>query len=299
MKKPPLPVFVYSEDYNLDLGPHVFPAVKFSYLYNAIKDDRRFKKHRFVEPEPATIQELEQVHKDDYILDLLELRSSSRLSRSELPLTKAVVDAFFIATGGSIRAAREALVHGSAVNIGGGFHHAFRSQAEGFCYINDVAVAIRCLIKEKLIEKALVIDLDVHQGNGTARIFRFDRRVYTFSMHEEKNYPAKKESSNLDVSLDTACNDEEYLQLLHKSLEKVKKNFKPDLIFYLAGVDVFRMDRLGGLSLTKDGIKERDRMVRDFMPEVPIAMVLAGGYAVNDTDTVDLHMQTCEVLAGI
>ena len=299
MPEIPLPVFIYSDNYNLDLGPHVFPAIKFGFLYESLKEDRRFRKHRFIEPEPASREEAETVHKDSYIEDLLELRRSSRLNRSELPLTKEVVDAFFLSTGGTILAAREALLHGSAVNIGGGFHHAFRNQAEGFCYLNDVAIAIRCLIKEGSIERALVIDLDVHQGNGTARIFRFDRRVFTFSMHEEKNYPAKKERGSLDIALPTACDDEDYLQSLGGALEKIREKFEPDIIFYLAGVDVFRMDRLGGLSLTKEGIRKRDQMVRDFMPDVPLTMVLAGGYAVHDMDTVELHKQTCEVLAGM
>ncbi|MCB1172347.1 MAG: histone deacetylase [Leptospiraceae bacterium] len=299
MKKQLLPVFVYSENYNLDMGPHVFPAIKFGVLHERLRSDRRFRKHDFVEPVKATRSEVENVHSSDYVSDLLELKHSSRLLRSELPLTSEIVEAFFWACGGTLLAAREALRVGRAMNLGGGFHHAFRNQAEGFCYLNDVAVAIRTLIREDRIARALIIDLDVHQGNGTARIFRFDRRCYTFSMHEENNYPQKKERSNLDVPLPTAITDEEYLRLLEQSLEKIAQSYEPDLIFYLAGVDVYRLDRLGGLSLSREGIAQRDKMVARFMPEVPLVTVLAGGYAVNDMDTVDLHLQTCEAMADL
>lgn len=299
MKKMPVPVFIYSEGFNLELGPHVFPAIKFSYVYSALKEDNRFAKHTFIEPDCATHDEILTVHSKDYLKDLLGLKNSSRLHKSELPLTKDIVDAFLLSTGGTIRAAHEALEHGRAMNIGGGFHHAFRNQAEGFCYINDVAVAVRTLQKQNKIEKALIIDLDVHQGNGTAHIFRLDRRrVFTFSMHEEKNYPIKKEKSSLDIALETACDDETYLELLEKSLEKIQKSFQPDIIFYLGGVDTYRLDRLGGLSITKQGMAKRELMISRFMPDVPLVAVLAGGYAVNDTDTVELHLQTCEALGG-
>jgi len=195
-------------------------------------------------------------------------------------------------------AAELALDAGRAMNLSGGFHHAFADHAEGFCYINDVAVAIRVLQKEKKISKALVIDLDVHQGNGISKIFQKDKKVFTFSMHEEKNYPIKEKSS-LDVGLETGIKDEEYLNLLEKNLAFIKKNFNPDIIFYVAGVDPYELDRLGGLSVTKEGLKKREIMVRDFMPDKPIVIVLAGGYAMNTEDTVNLHVQTAEVMAEL
>jgi acetoin utilization deacetylase AcuC-like enzyme len=292
------PIFIYSDNYNIPLQGHVFPAIKFSLIYKKLKEDPRFENHKFIEPVPATIDQLKLVHDKEYLNDLIYLRFSKRVYRSELPLNKETIDAFFLATGGTILAAELALEAGRAMNLSGGFHHAFADHAEGFCYINDVAVAIRVLQKEKKISKALVIDLDVHQGNGISKIFQKDKKVFTFSMHEEKNYPIKEKSS-LDVGLETGIKDEEYLNLLEKSLAYIKKNFNPDIIFYVAGVDPYEMDRLGGLSITKEGLKKRDIMVRDFMPDKPIVIVLAGGYAMNTEDTVNLHVQTAEVMAEL
>ena len=292
------PIFIYSDNYNIPLQGHVFPAIKFSLIYKKLKEDPRFENHKFIEPVPATIDQLKLVHDKEYLNDLIYLRFSKRVYRSELPLNKETIDAFFLATGGTILAAELALDAGRAMNLSGGFHHAFADHAEGFCYINDVAVAIRVLQKEKKISKALVIDLDVHQGNGISKIFQKDKKVFTFSMHEEKNYPIKEKSS-LDVGLETGIKDEEYLNLLEKSLAYIKKNFNPDIIFYVAGVDPYEMDRLGGLSITKEGLKKRDIMVRDFMPDKPIVIVLAGGYAMNTEDTVNLHVQTAEVMAEL
>jgi acetoin utilization deacetylase AcuC-like enzyme len=292
------PIFIYSDNYNIPLQGHVFPAIKFSLIYKKLKEDPRFENHKFIEPVPATIDQLKLVHDKEYLNDLIYLRFSKRVYRSELPLNKETIDAFFLATGGTILAAELALEAGRAMNLSGGFHHAFADHAEGFCYINDVAVAIRVLQKEKKISKALVIDLDVHQGNGISKIFQKDKKVFTFSMHEEKNYPLKEKSS-LDVGLETGIKDEEYLNLLEKSLAYIKKNFNPDIIFYVAGVDPYEMDRLGGLSVTKEGLKKRDIMVRDFMPDKPIVIVLAGGYAMNTEDTVNLHVQTAEVMAEL
>ena len=292
------PIFIYSDNYNIPLQGHVFPAIKFSLIYKKLKEDPRFENHKFIEPVPATIDQLKLVHDKEYLNDLIYLRFSKRVYRSELPLNKETIDAFFLATGGTILAAELALDAGRAMNLSGGFHHAFADHAEGFCYINDVAVAIRVLQKEKKISKALVIDLDVHQGNGISKIFQKVKKVFTFSMHEEKNYPIKEKSS-LDVGLETGIKDEEYLNLLEKSLAYIKKNFNPDIIFYVAGVDPYEMDRLGGLSVTKEGLKKRDIMVRDFMPDKPIVIVLAGGYAMNTEDTVNLHVQTAEVMAEL
>jgi len=292
------PIFIYSDNYNIPLHGHVFPAIKYSLIYKKLKEDPRFENHKFIEPVPATIDQLKLVHDKEYLNDLIYLRFSKRVYRSELPLNKEIIDAFFLATGGTILAAELALDAGRAMNLSGGFHHAFADHAEGFCYINDVAVAIRVLQKEKKISKALVIDLDVHQGNGISKIFQKDKKVFTFSMHEEKNYPIKEKSS-LDVGLETGIKDEEYLNLLEKSLAYIKKNFNPDIIFYVAGVDPYEMDRLGGLSITKEGLKKRDIMVRDFMPDKPIVIVLAGGYAMNTEDTVNLHVQTAEVMAEL
>lgn len=293
-----LPVFIYSPGYNLQLEAHVFPAVKFSLIYSKLKEDPAFAQHRFFEPMPASFDDAATVHKKDYLQDLQTLNFSRRVYRSELPLTKSIVDAFFLGTGGTIMAAEMALDYGRAMNLSGGFHHAFADHAEGFCYLNDVGIAVRVLQKQKRIKRALIIDLDVHQGNGTAKIFRHSRHVFTFSMHEEKNYPIKEKGS-LDIGLDSAMHDEEYLNLLETNLMKVRKSYKADLVFFVAGVDPYENDRLGGLSISKEGMAARDRMVCEMFADTPIAAVLAGGYAIKTEDTVDLHIQTAKALAGM
>ncbi len=293
-----LPVFVYAPEYDLEIGPHVFPAIKFGILRNRLRADERFQDHLFARPEPLTVKEARTVHGSRYLEALVNLRPTPALRRSELPLTRQIVDGFFLASGGTLLAARLALENGRAMNLSGGFHHAFAREAQGFCYLNDVAIAVRILQKEKKIRRALIVDLDVHQGNGTARIFRRDRNVFTFSMHEMNNYP-RKEKSSLDVGLATGCEDREYLSLLRDALRTIRARFTPDMIFYLAGVDIFEKDRLGGLALSRQGMLERDRVVRDFMPGVPLVTVLAGGDSINTDDTISLHLQTCEVLAGL
>ncbi|MBI3394934.1 MAG: histone deacetylase [Spirochaetia bacterium] len=293
-----LPVFIYSDEYDMDLGPHVFPSVKFGFIYRRLKSDPRFAMHRFIEPVAASVEEAGTVHSPEYLQDLTTLTMSPRVSRSEIPLIKPLVDTFFLAVGGTVLAARTALTAGRAMNLTGGFHHAFGDHAEGFCYLNDVAIAIRLLQKEGLVKNVAIIDLDVHQGNGTAKIFQDDPSVFALSLHEENNYPVK-ERGTLDVGLRSGCHDDEYLQALSNALEKLRAAMDPDLIFYLAGVDTFERDRLGGLSLSREGMAARDRLVRDFMPTKPLAAVLAGGYAIDTDDTVALHVQTAEVLAGL
>ncbi len=293
-----LPIFIYSDNYNMDLGEHVFPSVKYRYIREALRKDERFQEHKFLEPIMLSYEEAGTVHKNAYLEDLKQLNFSKRVYRSELPLNRMIVDAFFLGSGGTLLAAEMALQHRLAMNLAGGFHHAFADHAEGFCYLNDVAIAVRVLQKQKRIRKALVIDLDVHQGNGTARIFRSSRSVYTFSIHEEKNYPPKEKGS-LNIGLESGTSDEKYLETLADSLKQIKSRFKPDLVAYVAGVDPYENDRLGGLSISKEGLAIRDQMVRDAFADVPMFAVLAGGYAINTQDTVDLHVQTCEVLAGL
>jgi Deacetylases, including yeast histone deacetylase and acetoin utilization protein len=191
------PIFIYSDNYNIPLQGHVFPAIKFSLIYKKLKDDSRFENHKFIEPVPATIDQLKLVHDKEYLNDLIYLRFSKRVYRSELPLNKEIIDAFFLATGGTILAAELALDAGRAMNLSGGFHHAFADHAEGFCYINDVAVAIRVLQKEKKISKALVIDLDVHQEMEYQKFFKKIKSIYIFYARRE-DYPIKEKSS-LDV----------------------------------------------------------------------------------------------------
>lgn len=294
----PVPVFIYSDGYDLQLTDHVFPSVKFGLIYRRLRADPAFANHRFIEPMPATYEDAATVHKKEYLRDLATLNHSRNVHRSELPLNREIIDAFFLAAGGTMLAAELALGCGRAMNLSGGFHHAFADHAEGFCYLNDVAIAIRVLQKQKMIKRALIVDLDVHQGNGSARIFRHSSHVFTFSMHEEKNYPVK-ERGRLDVGLATAIRDNEYLFLLEENLDRIRRSFEPDLIFFVAGVDPYEEDRLGGMSLTKEGLRRRDVMVRDAFPGIPLVAVLAGGYAMHTDDTVELHVQTARVLADL
>jgi acetoin utilization deacetylase AcuC-like enzyme len=200
----------------------------------------------------------------------------------------------WLCTGGSILTGRLALESGICVHLGGGFHHAFPDHGEGFCLINDVAIAIRCLMHENAIQRAVVVDCDVHHGNGTAAIFSGDDTVFTFSMHQQHNYPAWKPPGDLDLGLDNGVGDEEYLALLRRHLPAITDAHQPQLAFYLAGADPYRHDQLGGLDLTVDGLRRRDELVLDQFRSagIPVAITLAGGYAVDPNDTVEIHCNT-------
>lgn len=283
--------------YYCDIGEHVFPMVKFEMLRRALRNDGDIPESAFLTPEPASLDELHLAHTPEYIADLCAAHHTVRTQPSELPMTEQIVNAFMHAAGGSILASRKALEGGLAMNLSGGFHHAFPDHAEGFCYVNDVAVAVRVVQKEGLIQRAAVVDLDVHQGNGTAFTFQDDPSVFTFSMHQENNYPVKRPGS-LDVGLADGVGDEQYLTLLKANLGPIFDRFRPQLILYVAGVDVFAEDQLGGLRLTLDGIAERDRIVIRECRErgVPLAAVLGGGYARRLEDTVKAHHGTARLL---
>jgi len=284
---------VYSPRYDLSDYKQVLSAEKYKLLYDELKHER----WRWHTPDVAAEATLALVHTKAYLKDFLSAHLSEHTLRAEVPIDKRIVEAVRTATQGTILAAELAVRHGLAVNLSGGFHHSFAEHAEGFCYLNDTVIAIRHLRKTHVRLKVLVIDLDVHQGNGTAFLLKDDRLSFTFSMHEKDNYPAKKQSS-LDVDLASFMRDAEYLKLLTANLEQVKSRFSPDLIFYLAGADVYKDDTLGGLELTMDGIAERDRIVRDFMPEVPLVMLPAGGYARQIIDTARIHARTIRILHG-
>src|SRR5467141_4877477 len=213
-------------------------------------------------PERASEEQILRVHDRDYVDKLLQGRLSVlEEAVLELPYSKQLVEASFLCAGGSILAAREALARGVGINIGGGFHHAFPDHGEGFCVVNDVAIAIRALQHEGLIRRAAVIDLDVHQGNGTAAIFRDDASVFTFSMHDEQNYPAIKPPSDLDVGLETGTGGAEYLAALERHVPAILERHRPHLVAYVAGADPFEQDQLGGLKLTREDLRKRDRVV--------------------------------------
>jgi acetoin utilization deacetylase AcuC-like enzyme len=294
------PALIYSKDYYMDLGTHVFPGEKYRLIYDLLKKRKKLDDLDILSPRPASISDLGLAHSSSYRDSLFSLKQNSMTAYSEIPLTKPIVEAFVLAAGGTILAAEEALKRGAAVNLSGGFHHAFSEHAEGFCLINDLAVGIRSLQSRKIIQKAAVIDCDLHQGNGTARIFSEDSSVFTFSIHQENNYPPK-EKSNLDIGLPDFTEDEVYLAHLEKAVPQILDTFKPELVLYQAGADPYKEDKLGGLLISKQGLKKRDCLVftQCLSRKIPIAATLGGGYAEKLEDTVEIHAGTVEAMLEV
>jgi acetoin utilization deacetylase AcuC-like enzyme len=287
---------VYHPGYDLNLGEHVFPARKYRLIHDQLLDEGFAEPIDFVEPQPAADEDILRVHEPGWVQRLKTgTLTPQEILRLEIPHSKQMVEAFWLATGGTILAGRNALGDHIGFNIGGGFHHAFPGHGEGFCAIHDVAVAIRALQHERRIERALVVDCDVHHGNGTAAIFAGDRSVLTLSMHQFNNYPSEKPPSAIDIHLRDGVSDDEYLDRLRGAL-KVAMSFAPNMIFYLAGADPYYEDQLGGLSLTKEGLKQRDRAAFEtgLGSSVPIVVALAGGYARTTGDTVAIHCNTAK-----
>jgi acetoin utilization deacetylase AcuC-like enzyme len=286
---------VYHDRYDLNLGAHIFPSQKYRLVAVSLKGEGLAGPEDFLAPEPASDEDILLVHSQEYVRKLKtgKLTDLEKL-RMEIPYSKEMVEAVWLATGGTILAGRRALSDGLAVNLGGGFHHAFPDHGEGFCVIHDVAVGIRRLQVDRAIERAMVVDTDVHQGNGTAAIFSGDGTVFTFSMHQENNYPYPKPQSNIDLDLPDGIEDAGYLELLEENLERAFAEFSPDLVFFLSGADAYREDQLGGLALTVEGLKRRDAMVFGEARRrgVPVAATLAGGYARRVVDTVKIHVNT-------
>lgn len=290
----PFPI-VYSDQYELNLGAHVFPAQKYRLIYQELLNRQMAEPGDFVAPSPASDQDVLLVHTPDWVSKLRQgTIPHEDVLRMEVPYSRELVEAFWLSAGGSILASRLALERGAAVNLCGGFHHAFPDHGEGFCMIHDVAIAIRRLQADGAVRRILVVDLDVHQGNGTAVIFRDDPNVFTLSLHQLNNYPAWKPPSSLDIDLDDGVGDEEYLRLLNGALAQACVAIRPDLVCYLAGADPYREDQLGGLALTMEGLQDRDLCVcsAPCIRGVPIMVTLAGGYAVNLWDTVTIHVNT-------
>ena len=286
---------IYHEGYDLNLGPHVFPSQKYRMVRDKLLADGIAGPEDFVTPAPADDADILRVHSQDYVRKLKTgSLSLAEILRLEVPYSKELVEAFWLAAGGSILAAQRALTDGWAANIGGGFHHACTDHGEGFCAIHDVAVAIRRLQFDRRIETAMVVDTDVHQGNGTAEIFGGDGTVFTLSIHQENNYPYPKPRSTMDINLADGTGDADYLPILEKHLHQAFERFSPQLLFYVAGADPYRDDQLGGLKLTMEGLRRRDALVFDYARKhgVPVAVTLAGGYARQVVDTVQIHMQT-------
>jgi len=285
--------FVYSHKYNLQLGSHVFPAIKYEQLYNQICMDDEMSQVEVFHPEPCSRELLELVHTKNYLDDLFSLTMTNLTKYSELPLTQSILETFLYGVGGTILATDLTEKFDYVFNIGGGYHHSYPDHAEGFCYLNDVAVATNMYLGKYPENKVLIIDLDVHQGNGNSKIFQGDERVFTFSMHQENLYP-KKEVSSLDIGLPEYCSDTIYLKYLDDALNDIYKVHKPQLIYYLAGADPYEDDRLGSLKITKYGLISRDKKIKDFAVKTnsKAVIVTAGGYATNTSDTVMIHYQT-------
>ena len=291
---------IYHEGYDLNLGSHVFPSQKYRLIRERLLAEGFAEPGDFIAPEPASDEDLMLVHQRGWVqrlkngtLDYLEIM------KLEIPYSQKMVNAFWLAAGGTVLAARLALQEGMGFNIGGGFHHAFSGHGEGFCAIHDVAVAIRKMQSERCIERAMVVDVDVHDGNGTAGIFAGDASVFTLSIHQLHNYPSIKPPSTVDIELDDGVGDEEYLEKLGEACRRGINEFRPQLIAYVAGADPYREDQLGGLSLTIEGLKRRDRMVFELAREsqIPVVVTLAGGYAVRVEDTVTIHSNTAKAAA--
>jgi acetoin utilization deacetylase AcuC-like enzyme len=286
---------VYHERYDLRLGPHVFPSQKYRLVRDALLSSGAADPADILTPQPATDHDVRLVHTKEWVDKLRnDWLSASERMLLEIPYSDHVVEAFWLAAGGSILAGRCALVDGMGVSLGGGFHHAFPGHGEGFCMINDVAIAIRKLQADGAIGKCMVVDTDVHQGNGTAAILKNDDSVFTFSIHQKNNYPTPKQASDLDINLEDGVEDEEYLAALSQGLADSFLKFQPELVFYVGGADPYREDQLGGLKLSLDGLRRRDelvfRMAREW--KAPVAITFAGGYARNVEDTVQIHVNT-------
>jgi len=324
---------VYSDDYYLPIGSHVFPAEKYHRIHKRLIESGVADAKDFVAPQPASDQDILLVHTPQYVHKLKTGTLSAREElEMEIPYSPELVRAFWLSAGGSILAADYALNDRVAINVGGGFHHAFPDHGEGFCMIHDVAVAIRRMQRDEKIRTAMTVDCDVHQGNGTAVIFAGVRvpsdplpsvggaripvshaarirnthagDVFTISLHQENNYPAFKPPSSIDVDLPDEIGDDDYLAWLDNALSSGLRQFEPELLCYIAGADPYREDQLGGLSLTIEGLKKRDELVFRVARarDIPVMVTFAGGYAHKVDDTVTIHCNTVvaakEVFAG-
>jgi acetoin utilization deacetylase AcuC-like enzyme len=288
---------VWSPRYEVDIGHHVFPTAKYRLVRDRLVEERVVGVADIVEPEAVNEATLGRVHTAEYLRKIRENDfTPDERTRLEVPITQELIRAARVACGGTLLAARRAMDEGVAVHLGGGFHHAFADHGEGFCLLNDVAVASCALLAERKAEQVLIIDLDVHHGNGTAAIFADESRVFTFSMHQQNNYPAEKPRSDYDVGLPDGVRDDRYMVLLDEHIPRILDARRPEIVFYLAGADPYREDQLGGLGLSLDGLRQRDRLVLHECRHrnIPVAVTMAGGYALRTEDTVAIHVATVQ-----
>lgn len=274
---------------------HRFPMLKYELIPDQLLYEGLVSEDQFFSPKKIKEKWVEKAHDRIYIQNLKSLSlTKSEIRKTGFPLTRELVEREFMITEGSRQCVDYALEFGAAANIAGGTHHAFRDKGEGFCLFNDVAVASYYALEKFKMDQILVIDLDVHQGNGTASIFGKENRVYTFSMHGKKNYPFKKEKSDLDIELDDGVKDDEYLKTLEQTVKKLDAKLNPNLIFYISGVDILSTDKLGRLKVSREGCKKRDEMVFEFAQKnnVPIVTSMGGGYSEKIYDIVEAHCNT-------
>lgn len=287
-------------DYVAQIGDdHRFPIKKFGELIKLLKKKNIATSNNIFEPSEVSTSTLLGVHSEEYIKKINNLSlSKDEIRKLGFPLVKSVRRRSFVATGGTVLAAKLAVKHKLACNTAGGSHHAFSNQGNGYCVFNDVAVAAKYLNNKFKYKKILILDLDVHQGDGTAKIFENDDSVFTVSIHSKKNYPSKKQKSNIDIELEDGIQDEEYLNIVNQLLKKIEK-FQFNFVFYIAGVDIHFEDRLGKLNITEKGIKKREELVINsfFKKNIPLCGVLGGGYNNNFEQLVHLHSilhETCK-----
>ena len=287
--------------YHLPEG-HRFPMDKYELLPEQLLHEGTCDQDNFFEPEKPNDKHILAVHTPEYYYDLVNLTLNQRAARKiGFPLSRNLIEREVIIADGTIKASKFAIQHGIAMNISGGTHHAFTDRGEAFCLLNDQAIAARYLQSNGLAKKILIVDLDVHQGNGTAEIFQNDTSVFTFSMHGESNYPFKKEQSDLDIALEKNTDDTTYLELLKATLPKLIDTEQPDFIYYLCGVDVIASDKLGQLSLSTEGCKARDRFVLEQckLNRIPVMCSMGGGYSPDIKIIVDAHANTFRLAQDI
>lgn len=274
---------------------HHFPMKKYRMLKDRILELGDIYPLDFSVPRPATDDEITCAHDPEYLAKIVSGNLTDKeLRRLGLPWSKQLVERSRRSCGATIEACLAALAHGMAINLAGGTHHAFSDHGEGYCVFNDAAIAARLMVIREHARKVLILDCDVHQGNGTAAILCRDDNIFTFSIHGRKNFPHNKETSDLDISLEDDTTDNDYLDQLKAGLDAVLDRFIPELVIYLAGADPYYLDKFGRLALTREALINRDRLVFDFCRKrsLPIAVTMAGGYAGKVDDTVDIHYQT-------
>jgi acetoin utilization deacetylase AcuC-like enzyme len=286
----------WTESYVLPLPPnHRFPMSKYEILPQQLLYEGTLKQENFFAPQPLDEKWIVETHDAEYWHRLNDLSlTPEEVRRIGFPLSRELVTREITIAEGTIQCALFALHFGVAMNIAGGTHHAFTDKGEGFCLLNDMAIAANYLLRENLVKQILIIDLDVHQGNGTAQIFRNDSRVFTFSMHGANNYPLMKENSDLDIGLADFTNTDFYLSTLNSNLKNLLNQVQPDFIFFQSGVDILETDKLGKLSVTREGCKQRDRIVLQAAHEnkIPLAISMGGGYSPDFRDIIEAHANT-------